>query len=85
MKLVIEKNVAKRLAKLQPDLRKAILGRLAEIAEAPFAEHANVKALKGEQDLFRLRHGDWRVIYRGIRVEDEVRVIVIETRGGAYR
>lgn len=85
MKIVIEKAAAKRLVRLQPALRTAILVRLAEIAEAPFAEHANVKALKGEQDLFRLRHGDWRVVYRVIRVDDEIRVVVVETRGDVYR
>lgn len=85
MKLVIEKAAAKRLAKVQPALRAAILARLSEIAAAPFAEHANVKALKGEKDLFRLRHGDWRVVYRVVRVADEIRVLVLETRGDVYR
>lgn len=85
MKLVIEKAAAKRLAGLQPSLRAAILERLAAIAEAPFDEHANVKALKGEKDLFRLRVGDWRVIYRVVRIDDQVRVVVVETRGDVYR
>jgi len=85
MKLVIIKAAAKRLAKLQPALRAAILARLYEIAAHPFAEHANVTAMVGEQYLFRLRHGDWRIIYRVVRVADEVRVEVIETRGAVYR
>ena len=85
MKLVIEKAPAKRLAKLQPALRAAILARMAEIAAAPFAEHANVKAMQGTKDLFRLRHGDWRIVYRVVRVADEVRVVIVETRGDVYK
>lgn len=85
MKLVIEKAAAKRLIKLQPTVRAALLARLGAIAAAPFAEHANVKALKGEKDLFRLRHGDWRVVYRVIRVADELHVVVVETRGDVYK
>ena len=85
MKLVIIKAAAKRLAKLQPALRAAILARLYEIAANPFAEHANVAAMVWQQYLFRLRHGDWRIIYRVVLVADEVRVEVIETRGAVYR
>lgn len=85
MKIVIEKSAAKRLAKLQPALRAAILGRISEIAVNPFGEHANVKALKAEQDLFRLRHGDWRIVYRVVRVDDELRVVVVDTRGDVYK
>ena len=85
MKLVIEKTVAKRLAKLQPALRAAIMSRLSAIAEAPFAEHPNTKAMVGQQDLFRLRHGDWRILYRVVRVADEVRVLVLEIRGDVYK
>jgi len=84
MNLVIEKAADRRLAKLQPALRGAILARLREIAADPFAEHANVKAMRGEKDLFRLRHGDWRVVYRVVRVDDEVRVVVVDTRGSVY-
>jgi mRNA interferase RelE/StbE len=85
VKLVIEKAAAKRLAKIQPSLRGAILARLHEIAADPFAEHANVKALKGEPNLFRLRHGDWRVVYRVVRIDHEVRVQIVDTRGGVYK
>ena len=85
MKLVIEKTAVKRLTKIQPDLRAAILARLAEIATDPFGVHANVKALSGEKDLFRLRHGDWRVVYRVVRIAGEVRVLVVDTRGSTYR
>lgn len=85
MKLVIEKTAAKRLAKVQPALRAAILARLGEIAADPFAAHANVRAMTGEKDLFRLRHGDWRVVYRVVRIAGELRVLVLDTRGDVYK
>jgi mRNA-degrading endonuclease RelE of RelBE toxin-antitoxin system len=59
--------------------------RLEAIAEQPFAKHANVERIKGEQDAFRLRQGDWRAKYRVDRVAGEMRVLVIEPRGRVYR
>jgi mRNA interferase RelE/StbE len=85
VKLVIEKRPARRLRDLSPKARAALLDRLDVIAANPFASHANVTALKGEQDLFRLRQGDWRAVYRVDREIQEVRVLAIEPRGSAYR
>jgi len=85
VKLLIEKDAAKRLARDQPKRREAILAALREIAADPFAHHANVKPMTGEADLFRLRHGDWRVIYRIVRTADEFRVLAVDTRGGVYK
>ncbi len=63
----------------------ALLTRLETIAAAPFARHANVTAMKGEQDAFRLRQGGWRAIYRIIRSDDEMRVVLVDVRGSIYR
>ena len=51
----------------------------------PFAEHPNVKSLRGELNAFRLRQGDWRALYRVDRATQQVRVYVIDTRARAYR
>jgi len=45
----------------------------------------DIKAMKGEEKLFRLRVGDWRVIYSR---DDTVRIIGIEkigARGDVYK
>jgi mRNA interferase RelE/StbE len=46
--------------------------------------HGDVKKLAGSDDLYRLRLGDWRVIFTR---DDSVRVLFVERiapRGGAY-
>jgi mRNA-degrading endonuclease RelE of RelBE toxin-antitoxin system len=60
--------------------------RLDEIAADPFARHANVKRYQeGGLDSFRLRHGQWRAIYRIDRKAQQVQVRIIDTRGSVYR
>jgi mRNA interferase RelE/StbE len=85
MKLVIDKRAQRRLGEMPAKARIAIVERLKAIAEDPFADHPSVKPLRGEPSAFRLRHGDWRALYRVDRAAQEVRVYVIETRAGAYR
>jgi len=84
MKLVLTRHALKRLKDLPPNARTALLERLRAVATDPFAKHANVTAFKGEKDAFRLRQGNWRVLYRVDREAQEVRVSAIEPRGGAY-
>ena len=85
LELVIEKRAARRVMDLPPSGRRTLLARLARIAAAPFATHANVTHMKGEQDLFRLRQGDFRAVYRVDRVAQQVRVLVVEKRSEVYR
>jgi mRNA interferase RelE/StbE len=85
LKLLIEKRAARRMMDLPPAGRATLLARLARIAADPFAMHANVTRIKGERDLFRLRQGDSRAVYRVDRGAQEVRVLVVEKRSEVYR
>jgi mRNA interferase RelE/StbE len=85
LKLLIEKRAARRMMDLPPSGRRTLLARLATIAADPFVTHANVTRMKGERDLFRLRQGDWRAVYRVDRGAQEVRVLVVEKRSEVYR
>ena len=54
------------------------------LAKAPHAPNANVKSLQG-RDGYRLRVGDWRVIYS---LEDEIKTLAVENigaRGSIYQ
>lgn len=85
MMLVIEKDALRGMLKMPAKLRTAMMAKLKAIAASPFAVHPfDVKAMKGEQDVFRLRQGDWRAIYRVVRVEDTVRVRIVDVRGNMY-
>ena len=83
-RLAYSKQSVRQLARMPAPLARRIRDRMAAIAQNPYAEHANVKRLRGRQG-FRLRVGDWRVIY-DIR-DDELVVLVLSVapRGQVYR
>jgi mRNA interferase RelE/StbE len=85
VRLLIERQAARRLAEVPEKQRVSMIDRLKAIARDPFAPHANVKPMRGEQNLYRLRQGKWRAVYRVDRRKHEVRVVVVETRERAYR
>lgn len=61
-----------------------IRGKLRKMATDPLAPNNNVKKLQGREG-YRLRVGDWRIIYE---IHDEqliVLVLDIGPRGGIYR
>lgn len=76
-------DAARTLLRMSRDDAKRIRARLDELARDPF--HASkVKKLVGAPG-YRLRVGDWRVLYRLIDDRCVVDVIRIATRGQAYR
>ena len=65
------------------DWQKRIVKKLQAVAAHPYGAHQNVTKLQG-RDGYRLRVGDWRVIYA---LEDEQLVLLameLDTRGGIY-
>lgn len=64
------------------NVSQTIRAKIALLAEQPDGLSNNVTALRGEPGVFRLRIGDWRVIF----TEDlqVVAVIRIAPRGSAY-
>lgn len=85
MLLVLEKAARKGLDRMPAKAATAMLNRLESIAANPFGRHANVRPLTGERDAFRLRQGDWRAIYRIIREQGAMRVVLVDVRGSVYR
>ena len=69
------KTAIKQLRKIQPEKqRKAILSAVGDLAECP-TNAANVKALKGHQVGYRLRVGNYRVLFD---LDDGVRIITVQ-------
>jgi hypothetical protein len=60
MRLVLTRAAQRRLGRIGPKVRAALIERLDAIAEQPFAKHATVERIKGERDACRLRPGVWR-------------------------
>lgn len=78
------KEARKALRSLPRNLAAQIVRKIEHLAADPYAPNANIKRLSGER-AYRLRVGDWRVIYE---IQDEallVSVVRVSPRGGAYR
>jgi len=65
-------------------LSESILEKLNRIAEDPFAPLPNVTKLVN-RDGFRLRIGDWRIIYEIHQDEITIEVVQIGQRKEVYR
>lgn len=85
MDLTIEKVAIKALRRIQPKLAASIMTKLEAIAADPVASYANVKPLTGRKDAYRLRQGDWRIVYFLDRKAQRMHVLDIDTRGDIYK
>jgi len=60
--VLYRREALRSLKKLPLDVRTRIREKIGQLADAPQSLSGNVKKLKG-RDGYRLRVGDWRVIY----------------------
>lgn len=85
MDIFLHDATQKFLDKLDKKSTENIKSRLKELSENPYSSHLDIKKLKGlknRQDLFRLRIGDFRVIY--FMQENSIWITEISRREGAY-
>lgn len=83
-RILFTKSAERALRKMPRDMAQRVRERLDRIAVDPYAQHPNVTKLQNRPG-YRLRVGDWRVIYE---IEGEALVILvlrIGTRGEVYR
>ncbi len=85
MRVVVSSAAAKTLRGVQPKLRARIEMALDRLATDPFGTQPNAKPLAGAKAGFRLRIGDWRVLYRIDRAAGVVFVEDIGPRGDVYK
>ncbi len=81
--VVFTKQADKALRKMPRNVALRIRGKLDELAQDPYRANNNVTKLQ-ERSGYRLRVGDWRIIYE---VEDDVlRIVVMKVapRGEVY-
>ena len=79
------KQAVKTLRQLQPGVAKRILKRMTSIANDPYAKHNSVTTLKGMENAFRLRSGDWRIVYEVNNDQLIIWVVKIAPRGKVYK
>jgi mRNA interferase RelE/StbE len=82
--LVFKKEAAKSLHKIPRNVAKTIREKLEDVAADPYAEHPNAKKLQGREG-YRLRVGDWRVIYEIQNDHLVILVLRVTPRGEVYR
>jgi mRNA interferase RelE/StbE len=66
------------------NVARTVVGKIEQLAENPYAPNNNIKRLRSESR-YRLRVGNWRVLYE---IHDDIlviEVIKIGPRGGMYR
>lgn len=81
LKVMIERQAAKALARLPVNVGDLIESRIEQLARAPDSLRNNVTRLVGTRES-RLRIGDWRVIFR---IDgDRLLIIRITSRGSVY-
>ena len=81
--VIATKSFAKKLGRLPANLQRRILAKVKEVAVDPYASHYNVTKLQG-RDGYRLRVGDWRVIYELHDDQLELWALEVGPRGGIY-
>lgn len=82
--IAYSKAAAKALIRAPRVVALRIRDKLRALAHDPFAPNANVRRLAGRAG-FRLRVGDWRVVYEVEVGRIVIWVIDIGPRGGIYR
>ncbi len=80
--VVYSKAALKALIRLPADVSRKIRLKIQQYAADPASLANNVKALRGEPGILRLRVGDWRVLFTEEGVV--IAVIRIAPRGDAY-
>jgi len=83
-RIVFTKRAHKALRKMPRDIAQRVRKSLDRIATDPYLHHPNVAKLQNRPG-YRLRVGDWWVIYEIETDELVVLVLRIGPRGGVYR
>ena len=82
--VIFTKQAVKILQKMPRDITRSIRQKLDQIAADPFATHPGVTKLQNREG-YRLRIGDWRVIYDIQKEKVVILVVKIASRGEVYR
>ncbi len=81
--VIITRKAERTLKRLPQDVVRRLSAAIDALADDP--RHAGSQKLVGFDDLYRIRVGDWRIIYT---IEDDkllVLVLTVAPRGQAYK
>ena len=79
----IDKDAEKVLRRQGRTTKERLVKAILVLADDPHP--ANSRKLEGYHDLYRLRVGDWRIIYQVINDQLLILVLEVGSRGEVYR
>ncbi|BAY21085.1 addiction module antitoxin [Calothrix sp. NIES-2100] len=79
----LSKGALKQINKLPPELRLRIQARINDLAIQPRPD--GVKKLKGKENGYRIRVGDYRVLYNVFDDAFSITIVRIENRSDVYK
>lgn len=83
-RVLFTRQARRAFLKLPKPASNSILEKLNSVAKNPYAQHNNVTKLQNRPG-YRLRVGDWRVIYDIRNDELIILILKIGSRGEIYR
>jgi mRNA interferase RelE/StbE len=83
-KLSYSKSALKNLMKIPENVQKRIVEKLNLLKVNPYFKNNNIKKLEGLEG-YRLRIGNYRIIYRIENQDYKILVIEIDVRGEVYK
>jgi mRNA interferase RelE/StbE len=81
--LFLKNSVEKDLRKIPPELIPPLLSHMEGLEENPIPRDA--LKLSGADHFYRIRVGDYRIIYQVIHTEHEVTIYYVRHRSIAYK
>ena len=82
-KILISRSALKELKSIPKNERKAIKDKISKLAYFPLAR-LNVKKLKGYHNVYRLRVGDYRIVFEYIKEERTIKILKVGKRESVY-
>ncbi|MCW1412227.1 type II toxin-antitoxin system RelE/ParE family toxin [Rhizobium sp. 1AS11] len=81
-KIAYSRDALKTLSRMPSNTASLIRSKIEQYAADPATLANNVKALKGNPGVFRLRVGDWRIVFS--ETGEVISIIKVAPRGSAY-
>ncbi len=84
--IIATKRVRKQIDNLPKDIKSKIdeLLNALKISPIPIKTY-DVKKIKGRESIYRVRIGDYRVVYKYEKKEKQIAILVVLVRGKAYK
>ena len=82
MRVVVEKRFLRKFKKMDKEDKLRILKILKRL-ESEDLDKLDIKKLKGYNYIYRIRVGDFRILFK--KEKDTIKIFDIEKRGRAYR